>query len=248
MEPDGHGQRYSVQLLTPRWVHLDAANLLLQLRRWRGNVSLATANAEHVTIAIPTGDLPLYVQLFLTEPEAYATALTDALVWSPAWHERWEETARRCPTSLVIAMTAQRPINYASMLLSFLAVLDTWLASIDHDIRERIVLHWMPAKQLLSYHQYQFLRTELGPCGPAVNVRVANATGRPGELLADTIGLAELGLPDLQILFSDRDPADVVRQLRAYVRRLFVGDRLDCTWIEEPSLVPPERDALTLLE
>src|SRR5690606_9230277 len=167
---------------------------------------------------------------------------------SPAWHERWVDTARRCPTSVVIAMTAERPINYASMLLSFLAVLDTWLASLDPSDRERAVLHWMPAKQLLTYHQYQLLRTELGPCGPAVNVRVANATGRPGELLADTVGLAELGLPDLQIMFSDRDPADVVRRLRAYVRSVFVGERLDCTWIEEVSRVPPERDALTLFD
>jgi hypothetical protein len=243
-----HGQCYSIQLLLPRWIALDAVSLLVALRRWRGDISLATCNAEHVTIAIPTGDLPLYVQLFHTEPEDYADELIDALAWSPAWHERWEDTARRCPASVVLAMTAQRPINYASMLLSFLAVLDTWLASIDHDIRERIVLHWMPAKQLLSYHQYQFLRTELGPCGPAVNVRVANATGRPGELLADTIGLAELGLPDLQILFSDRDPAEMVRRLRTYVRSVFVGERLDCAWIEEASLVPPERDALTLFD
>jgi hypothetical protein len=243
-----HGQCYSIQLLLPRWIALDAVSLLIALRRWRGDISLATCNAEHVTISIPTGDLPLYVQLFHTEPEDYADELIDALAWSPAWHERWEDTARRCPASVVLAMTAQRPINYASMLLSFLAVLDTWLASIDADDRERIVLHWMPAKQLLTYHQYQFLRTELGPCGPAVNVRVANATGRPGELLADTVGLAELGLPDLQILFSDRDPADMVRRLRAYVRSVFVGERLDCAWIEEASLVPPERDALTLFD
>jgi hypothetical protein len=94
-------------------------------------------------------------------------------------------------------------------------------------------------------HQYQLLRTE---CGPAVNVRIANATGRPGELLADTIGLAELGLPDLQIVFSDRDPSEVARRLRSYVRRLLVGERLDCAWIEEVSLVPPERDALTLFD
>lgn len=243
-----HGQCYSVQVLLPRVLALDPGGLLMALRRWHGDIGLATCNDEHMTIVIPTGDLPLYVQLFHTSPEAYADELNDALLWSPAWHERWDETARRCPASVVVAMTAQRPINYASMLLSFLAVLDTWLASLDIDIRERAVLHWLPAKQLLTYYQYQLLRTELGPCGPAVNVRIANATGRPGELLADTIGLAELGLPDLQILFSDRDPAEVVRRLRMHVRSVFVGDRLDCAWIEEASLVPPERDALTLLE
>jgi hypothetical protein len=27
---------------------------------------------------------------------------------------------------------------------------------------------------------------------------------------------------------------------------MFAGDRLDCSWVEEASLVPPVRDALTL--
>ena len=186
------------------------------------------------------------MQLFHAVPESYAVPLTDALLWSPTWNERWDETARRCPTSIVVAMTTQRPMNYASMLLAFLAVLDTLLAYLEDDDRERAVLHWIPAKQLLTYSHYRALRTEYGASGPAVNVRMANATGRPGELLADTVGLAELGLPDLQMIFSDRDPVDVVDRLRAYVRRLFVGERIDCPWHEELSFVPPYRDALTL--
>jgi hypothetical protein len=242
----GTGQNYMVQLLLPRWVRLDAFTLVSMLRRWRPEVELATCDHEHVTLAIETGDLPLFVQLFQALPESYAEPLTDALLWSPTWDERWDETALRCPASIVVAMTTQRRINYASMLLAFLAVLDTLLAYLDEDDRERAVLHWIPAKQLLTYSQYRALRTEHGPSGPAVNVRMANATGRPGELLADTVGLAELGLPDLQLIFSDRDPADVVDQLRAYVRQLFVGERIDCPWHEELSFVPPYRDALTL--
>src|SRR5690349_450580 len=114
-----HGQTYSIQVLLPRWIALDAVGLLVALRRWRGEIALATCNAEHITVAIPTGDLPLYVQLFHTEPEEYAPELIEALAWSPAWHERWDVTQKRCPASVVVAMTAQRPINYASMLLSF---------------------------------------------------------------------------------------------------------------------------------
>jgi hypothetical protein len=48
------------------------------------------------------------------------------------------------------------------------------------------------------------------------------------------------------LVFTDRDPADVVMHLRLLVRSMFVGDRLDCGWIEETSFVPPVRDALTL--
>ncbi|NVB78689.1 MAG: DUF4261 domain-containing protein [Kofleriaceae bacterium] len=242
----GAGQYYSIQLLLPHRVHLDAFALVTMLRRWRSDVELTACDRDHVTVEIQTADLPLFVQLFHAQPEAFAVPLTDALLWSPTWNERWDDTARRCPHSIIVSMTSQRPLNYASMLQAFLAVLDTLLAYLDDDEREQVVLHWIPAKQLLTFEQYRILRTEHGPSGPAVNVRMANATGRPGELLADTVGLAQLGLPDLQLIFSDRDPSDVAERLRAYVRRLFVGERIDCEWFEEASYVPPYRDALTL--
>jgi len=179
-------------------------------------------------------------------PEAYAEPLRDALTWTPSWRESWAETARRCPASIIVTMAAQRPLNHASMLLAFLALLDAVLFSLDERDRASCVLHWIPAKQLLTFDHYLSLRMQLGPCGPAVNVRIASPAGRPGELLADTVGLAELGLPDLQTVFHGRDPAEVISRLRLLVRGMFVGDRLDCSWIEEASIVPPARDALTL--
>ena len=241
MKGDGRA-RYTVQLLLPEPVAINAAGLHQRLLEWRPNVEQL---GERAVFAIPTADLPVLVHVFAAELDTYADALGDALTWSPAW--RWDELRRRCPASIAIAMQAQRPINHASLLLAFLAVLDTLLFSFEPSIRDRIVLHWIPSQQLLTFDRYRLLRTELGPCGPAVNVRIANATGRPGELLADTIGLAQLGLPDLQTVFSDRDPAEVTMRLRTYVRSVFVGDRLECPWFEESSLVPPARDALTLV-
>ena len=233
--------KYTVQILLPCDVWLDSHELHRRLCEWRPDVEhLGT----RMLFAIPTNDLPLLVHVFPAFLDTYANELCDALTWSPAW--RWDELAQRCPASLAIAMVAQRPINHASLLLAFLAVLDTVLFSLEAPIRDRAVLHWIPAQQLLTFEHYLRLRTDLGPCGPAVNIRILNATGRPGELVADTIGLAELGLPDLQIVFSDRDPSDVVLRLQLLVRNMFVGDRLDCSWVEEPSLVPPARDALTL--
>lgn len=241
MKGDGRSC-YTVQLLLPELVAIDAADLHARLCEWRPNVEQLGTRA---VFAIPTADLPVLVHVFPAELDTYAAALCDALTWSPAW--RWDELRRRCPTSIAIAMQAQRPINHASLLLGFLAVLDTVLFAFEPRVRDGVVLHWIPAQQLLTFDRYRLLRTELGPCGPAVNVRIANATGRPGELLADTVGLADLGLPDLQTVFSHRDPAEVTMRLRTYVRSVFVGDRLECNWIEESSLVPPTRDALTLL-
>jgi hypothetical protein len=233
--------KYTVQILLPCDVWLDPHELHRRLCEWRPDVEHLGAR---MLFAIPTNDLPLLVHVFPAFLDTYANELCDALTWSPAW--RWDDLAQRCPTSIAVAMVAQRAINHASLLLAYLAVLDTVLFSLDPDVRDRAVLHWIPAQQLLSFETYRRLRTELGPCGPAVNVRIANATGRPGELLADTIGLAELGLPDLQIVFEERDPELVVRELRDLVRSVFVGDRLECSWIEESALLPPARDAITL--
>lgn len=253
--------KYTVQLLLPCELEVDPAALHARLREWRPDVELL---GPRTLFAIPTADLPLLVHIFPAFLDTYAAELHDALTWSPAW--RWAELAKACPYSIAVAMVAQRPVNHATMLLAYLAVLDGLLFSMHPAIRDRTVLHWIPAQHLLSFDQYRLLRTELGPCGPAVNIRVGRARiatgsaphttttrrsprgseGPLGAWVADTIGLAELGLPDLQIVCDDRDQSAVVRELRDYVRSVFVGDRLDVSWVEETAMLPPLRDAITL--
>ncbi len=237
---------YTVQVLVSEQPRLDPYALHARLLDWRADVQLVGGDDQRVRFAIPTEDLPLFVDLACAPPEVYAQALCDALTWTPRWHEGWSTMAERCQASIVVTLTPQRPINHASLLLGFLAILDTVLAGLSPPQLASAVLHWMPAQQLLTYAQYRELRMDLGPCGPAVNIRIANATGRPGELLADTVGLCELGLPDLQTVFRGEDPAVVTDRLRLLVRRMFVGDRLGCAWTEEASMVPPMRDTLTL--
>src|SRR5262249_7393433 len=132
------------------------------------------------------------------------------------------------------------------MLLAFLAVLDTVLIELAEDVRAAAVLHWLPSQQVLSFERYRMLRTELGPCGPAVNVR--GSDGPPGELIAETIGLAVLGLPDVQVSFRARvrSPEEVRLRLLLLARGMFSGDHIPYAWIEETSMAPPLRDALTL--
>lgn len=237
---------YRVQVLLRRWRAIDAQGIFDALRAWRGNVRFVSSSTSELVIDIPTEHAPLRATIFHALPDDYAEQLERSLAWSPAWHEPWQATQRRCPASLVVGLTCPRQLNYSSLLLAYLALLDAVLFSLDEEDRRSSVLHWIPAQQLMTFDHYVTLRTQLGPCGPAVNIRVANATGRPGELLADTVGLAELGLPDLQIVFTDRDPAEIALRLRLLVRGMFAGERLDCSWIEETALVPPARDALTL--
>lgn len=44
-----------------------------------------------------------------------------------------------------------------------------------------------------------------------VNVRFFNISNRPGEMLMDSLGGATFGVPDVQLLFSELDPAEVSR-------------------------------------
>src|SRR5258705_27538 len=197
-----HPPRYAVQVLLLQPAVLDPAVVHGQLLGWRDDVQLIRPpRGDHFGFAIPTHDLPLLAHVFQAAPTAYATQLDEALQWSPTWRERYEAVAR-CRASLVVSMIAHRAVNHATMLLAFLSVLDTVLASID-DLRPT-VLHWIPAQRVMPFSTYRLLRMELGPCGPAINVRIAHVGG--ADTVADTIGLADLGLPDLQTLATGRDP------------------------------------------
>lgn len=234
--------RYAVQLLMPQQAWLDAAVVHGQLLGWHADVQLiASPRARHFGFAIPTDDLPLLAHVFHAAPSVYASQLDDALLWSPTWHERYTAVAS-CRASLVVSMIAHRAVNHATMLLAFLAVLDAVLGSID-DLRP-IVLHWLPAQRVMPFATYRLLRMELGPCGPAINVRISQVG--ESDAVADTIGLADLGLPDLQTLATGRDPAALAFRLLQLARSMFVGDKLDCLWVEEASYSPPRRDALTV--
>ena len=233
--------RSAVQILLPQQAVLDAAVVHGQLLGWRDDVQLILPRSNHFGFAIPTQDLPLLAHVFDAAPSVYASQLDEALQWSPTWRERYTAVAR-CRASIVVSMIAHRAVNHATMLLAFLAVLDAVLGSVD-DLRTA-VLHWLPAQRVMPFSTYRLLRMELGPCGPAINVRIAQVGD--AETVADTIGLADLGLPDLQTLATGRDPAALAFRLVHLARSMFVGDKLDCTWVEEASFSPPRRDALTL--
>jgi hypothetical protein len=246
---------YTVQVLLPFRQYLNPNIVHAQLLAWREDVELIRGRSDHTAIdetpigrlfhfgfAIPTRDLPLLVHIFEAPPDAYRAQLDDALAWTPSWPERYA-AVDACQSSIVISMVAHRAVNHATMLLAFLSVLDTVLGSID-DLRPA-VLHWMPAQRVLAFSTYRLLRLEQGPCGPAINVRIAAISDH--DTVVDTVGLADLGLPDLQTVVHDHRPsAELVTRLVGLARSMFVGETLDCVWTEESSLVSPFRDALTV--
>src|SRR5262245_4086857 len=190
--------RYTVQILLPHLIPVNPYSVCSHLKTWRGDVDLVEAELFHTALTIPTADLPVLVDIFQAAPDTYSVALGESLRWTVPWPEL-DDALVRARASIVVSMAPQRALHHASMLLAFLAVLDTVLIELSDDARSAAVLHWLPSQQVLTFDRYRMLRTELGPCGPAVNVRITE--GHDGELIADTIGLAVLGLPDLQVSF-----------------------------------------------
>jgi hypothetical protein len=235
--------RYTVQVLLPYSQALSPTAIHRQLLAWRADVEPIGGHNPfgHFGFAIPTGDLPLLVHIFHAAPDAYASQLEDAIAWSPTWVERFA-AVDACTHSIVISMVAHRAVNHATMLLAFLSVLDAVLACCE-DLRPA-VLHWMPAQRVLAFSNYRMLRMEQGPCGPAINVRIAAISDH--DMIADTVGLSELGLPDLQAIVHDRDPAELTLTLTRLAKCMFVGDALECSWVEEASIQLPSRDAITV--
>jgi hypothetical protein len=238
---------FRVQILLPRAPSLDPSAIHVHLRSWRDDVGLIGGDPSLFGLAIPAGGpLPIFVHVFTAAPDAFAAPLRDALTWTQTWRERAAAVAR-ARASVVLAMPIDAHQPHAVQLLALLAVLDTVLVSLDERDAEQAIVHWMPAQQLLPFARYRMLRKELGPSGPAVNVRIANVGGAPGEMFADTLGLAALGLPDLQARFrrDEREPNEVAMRMLLLARQLFLGEELDGA-APAPWLAPPERATLTI--
>lgn len=236
---------YRVQLLLPRPAVLNPVAIHRYLRTWRDDVQLVGTDPARFAIAIPTGTpIPVVVHVFQAPVGAYARELAESLTWSQIWRDRREVVARACE-SFVVATTIESGPAYAAQILSLQAVLDTVLVSLDERDAAATVLHWIPAQQVMPCIRYRLLRKELGPSGPVVNVRVSVLGGRPGEMLADTVGFAPLGLPDLQVRFCNRDPNEVALRMMLLAKRQFLGEELDDA-IEDTALAGPAREVLTI--
>src|SRR6185503_3751436 len=123
-------------------------------------------------------------------------------------------------------------------------------------------MHWMNTQQIINPVRFVFQQGEGGaqPLYGSINVRLFNIQGTSVDRLMDTLGLAVLGLPDIQCHFRDLQPPDVARILYdvAYyvfehgdiiedgetVPGVLQNDKWRCQ--REMALVGPERVVLEL--
>jgi len=234
MSPAATTPHYTVQLLLPI---LRSSFRRSSIRSCSAGATMSSSSAARITdraLRLRDPDRrPAAARAHLrSSADAYRSELNDALAWSPTWPERYA-AVDACKASIVISMVAHRQVNHATMLLAFLSC-STPCSARSTTCAGRIALDASAARDgvLELPHAAHGART----------VRAGGQRAHRGDLGSRRgrryVGLSGLGLPDLQTVVHG-DPRTSRRRLVGLARSMFVGDALDCTWIEESSLVLP---------
>jgi hypothetical protein len=199
------------------------------------------------------GRTPAQLLVIPGRRERDAVRIEDSIQQS--WTQRnARELVAAAPHVVFVSDMMASGLPHKERLLLFLDALAAIL-----DVVPCHAIHWRPSQQILTPDR--FLDNRLGGkehflfAGP-LNVRFFGDA--PVEKLADTMGLAALGLPDLQCHFHGLDPDEVVRFLYALalstfengdviesghtVTGLHSGEQWTCR--REDALVPPRRVVL----
>jgi hypothetical protein len=147
------------------------------------------------------------------KPEIYETALQQSWNFPQA-----REAVRRSTASLMITELMSRTLEYRSRISLFQNFVAGALEVLPCE-----AIYWRPTEQIVDPKQYRFYfdepeypRFSLG----ALNIRLFNIDGTAGDRIMDTLGLAALGLPDLQCHFHGlvcNDVATLLKNLGLYV-------------------------------
>jgi hypothetical protein len=184
---------------------------------------------------------------------------------NPAIEQSWgfsgaTEQIQRCTTSILVTDFLTRGLEYKTRLALFQKVLTSTLELIPC-----LAIHWQPTQQILEPLTYlDTVSSEIYPNlqAGALNVRLFRIINEEsqGDVVMDTLGLAALGLPDLQCHFRNLDVQAVAGMLYNTGLYLFENgdviadghtvagmDRND-KWVcqHEDSLVAPDRVVLDI--
>jgi hypothetical protein len=240
-------------------------HLLEALRRRCGRVDALDGNPQsdmlafvHVDHAVQYRDGVMPAQFFVSgspkppDPRNLEPSLQQTWDWPGARAAAQQAGATLLVTDLM-ASGLELHTRLRLFQQSLLAVLEC--------VPEPLAIHWTPAQRLLTAPMlYQSKQPDAyDEIFPAINTRFFNVSDRqPGEMLMDTVGLAALGLPDLQCHFLNLDPGEVARVLFNTAYYVFqhgdvIGDGHTIQGItpaqkwrcqHEDALVPPARVVL----
>jgi hypothetical protein len=226
---------YGVELLYPKTPELDAGQLASRVKSFcpqteaaaaGGQPPILFAHKDHVVMlhdgpvdAAITAKTVVFPGDLLSDVQALQASLGQTRDWDSA-----VEAVAPCTAQVGVADLFAKDLEPRERLALFQQVL---LGIIE--AQRPMAIHWKPAGKVVDPAA---LLKASGSADPdalpsaAINVRLFKVKDGDGELVMDTLGLAALLLPDLQVHFRGLEPARVAAHL--YACALYVLRHGDC--------------------
>ena len=230
---DGFASSYAVELLYKRRPGLKTSRVLecIQARCPEATPLQSNANSGRLVFAHPdhlshygAGAVPAECIVTLPAEVADPQALDEAVQQTWGWL-RGRKVARRCGMSVGVSDYNAASLGWAERLELFQRCLAGVVEAIPC-----VAMHWRPTQQVVDPAEFMAAMGEhgYGSLLPgALNVRTfrvragAVEAGGAEEMLLDTLGMAALGLPDLQCHFRGLGRDEVAQVLRKVARYTF---------------------------
>jgi hypothetical protein len=267
---DAFAVTYGVEILFDARPILPKSALLRNLRRWCPHVVPIDGDAQGGSLHFVHPDQPLQLADARVQAQTVVVAATrrpDPAKYEHAIRQTWEFGGARsavgaATASVLVTDLMTSPLEYHRRLDLFHRGLRGVL-----ETAPGLAIHWQHSGRIVDARDWARQFDAGDPAqlffAGAVNVRMfkvqEGATG-VRELVMDTLGLAALGLPDLQCHFRDLDPGAVARVLYnsawyVYssgdiitdghtIEGIDAGSRWRCQ--HQAALVAPERVVLNL--
>ena len=259
----GVASTYGVQLLCDTTPQIDKAKLLAAIRTRCPGAKFLDGNPNSGLLAFAHEDHPNQLGIAAQTLVAIADKPIQQASFKDAIRQSWSfaeatQTIAGAHASILVTDLMASGLKYADRLSLFHGALAGVLAAVSCR-----AIHWQssqcivnPAAFLEAFEQQPSALFFAG----ALNVRLFNISSNPGECVMDTLGLAALGLPDIQCHFHGLDKAKMARLLYNLGWYIFEsgdviadGQTIDgltpgSRWIcqHEESIVAPNRIVLDL--
>jgi Domain of unknown function (DUF4261) len=212
---NGFATIYGAELWSEKPFHFDPRVLLERLAYFSGTVEpVVGEKGKMYSFGYPEiqGHYGTFTQTAISihHKKPNLDRLAPAFTQSWAWPEA-RSVMEKCGHSLLVTDLMANTLPPVPRLILFHNAVQALLTLVKCD-----AIHWAFSQQFLSPEQYIARRSANPPdmLAGALNFRLYRVKSRKkGEMVMDTLGLAALGLPDLQVHFRNLPPKDVARFL-----------------------------------
>jgi hypothetical protein len=263
MVPDGFASTYGIDLLCDTLPLINKHEMLAAIRMRCPAAKFFNEDSNSEILAFAHEDHPGKLGLAAQTLVTVANGAVQQELLNDALQQSWS-----FPEALHAVAGAQASVRVTDFMASSLQYGDRLslfhraLASILAVVSCRAI-YWEQSQRIVNPTAFLEAFKKQPPelfCAGALNVRFFNVSGGQDEFVMDTLGLAALGLPDIQCHFHGLDKAKMANFLYSLgwyifengdviadghtIDGLTPGSRWSCQ--HEESIVPPKRVVLDL--